>query len=184
MTQRAGVRGPVQAFLFPSSGRASSMGTIPCPSPLHSPTLSLPGHSQENDLVSTATSLTLPSICSFLPSFHPSFDQHPCSALVRGWGCRGGQDRPCPQRAPSWDTPAALPFPAVQARIQVRPLGGRLAQDAQVWAGSPRRGNTQGHQERGSESDSQGAEENHRGRREGRQGEPEGHGGTDGLNSK
>lgn len=125
------------------------------------------------------------SLDLFLPLFPPSIQTNIFALSVLGAGYTNW-DRtiPCPQRAPSWNIPAAFPFPAPQAQTQVRPPGKPSAQGSQAWAESPRGGDTHRNSERKRQSDSQGTDRVIEGRREGRKGEPEGHKETDGQSCK
>lgn len=135
---------------LPSRWRTSSVGKQPTVQ--HSP-YAFPTSQSHNNLGRLPFNL-------FLPSFLPSFIQ-PTSLLCLCWvlGTQTGIGPiPCPQKAPSWHIPAALPFPALQAQAQVRPPGKSPAQGPQVWAESPRGRDIHGNPKRKRQSDRQDAE--------------------------
>lgn len=147
----------VQIFPFPHSGESAQWGNYTSPPHCAASLKPFPGHSWENNFV-LITNFTFHSICSSLLSFHPSFNQHPC-CLCWVLGTQTGIGPiPCPQRAPSWDILAALPFPALQAQTQARPPGKPPAQGPRARAENPRGRDIHGNPERKRQSDSQGAE--------------------------
>lgn len=122
LTQRVGVLVSVQTFPFSSLWRASSVGKLHFPTPLHSPAFEpFLGHSQENNLVLT-TLLTFYSVCFFVPSFLHSTNT-PALFVLEVEDAKKDRTCPCLQRALSWNILAALPFPAPQAQTQLRPPG-------------------------------------------------------------